>query len=140
MTSIRMQCDPRTKAIVDEMTASFVDEFCVVGKDRSTTTAEFFAFLRAYVMQKWLPRRGLRMMPGGGVGKWNEDGAAGFCDDPHIECAAWMLTTDASHTSFSWDTVGRWITTIYPHTLMVGNRIVGLDIAGNAAAYTSSVL
>lgn len=129
MTYIRMQCDPRTKVLVDEMTASFVDEFCVVGKERSTTRAEFSAFLCAYVMQKWLPRRGLRMTrPGSAVMKWNENGAAGFCNDPHIDCAAWMVVTSAPH---SWD---RWIETIHPHTLVVGNRIVGLDVAANPAA------
>lgn len=59
-----------------------------------TTIPEFSAFLRAFVMHKWLPRRGLGMVrPGGRVSKRCEQGCAGFCDDPHIDCAActWSL-------------------------------------------------
>lgn len=108
---------------------SFVNNFCVVGRERSTSTTEFSRFICAYVMQKWLPQRGLHMaMPGGGVCKRGDTGYTGWCDDPHIDCAAWMITSNASR---GWM---RYLEVVHPHTLVVGERIVGLDIAANSGA------
>jgi len=64
-------------------------------------------------------------MPGGSVSKFCESGYAGICDDPYIDCAAWMITTDAWH---GWR---RYIERVLPGTLVLGERIVGLDIASN---------
>jgi len=95
-SSLESRKDPRTKAFVDGITTSFVNEFCSVGREKSTSATEFSKFLSAYVMQKWLPIRGLRMgMLGGAVTKCDDLGYAGPCDDPYLECATEMITTDA---------------------------------------------